>query len=170
MKVIAINSRQAWLGGLIVAWAIGASASTVSTDDAYLDGLSGAWDMTGTLGGNPVRYRADGARVLQGGFLCLHMIDASPDPQYEASLYVGFDAKAGDYVGHWLDRFGAAGARVVATGKRTGDVLVLDFPYLEGAFRDTFTRHRDTWSLLMESQAADGSWKTFASYELARVK
>jgi hypothetical protein len=45
-----------------------------SADNAYLDALQGDWDMTGTLLGKPVKYHARGERVLQGGFLRLHMI------------------------------------------------------------------------------------------------
>ena len=126
--------------------------------------------MSGTLDGKPVRYRADGQRVLQGGFIELHMIDAASPPRYEADVYIGFDPKAHDYVAHWLDRFGAAGARVVAQGKRVGEQLLLTFPYADGPFRDTFTWQPSTksWTLLLESQAADASWPTFASYTLTR--
>jgi hypothetical protein len=82
---------------------------------------------------------------------------------------LGFDARAGDYVGHWLDRFGAAGARVVATGKRDGDTLVMHFPYPEAAFKDTFVfdSHAQTWVLTLESQAPGGAWSNFATYTLA---
>src|SRR5271169_6911787 len=74
-----------------------------SPDDGYLDGLTGAWTMDGTLGGKPVHYLADGQRVLHGGFLRLHMIDAGslPQQQYEADVFIGFDAKANDYIAHW---------------------------------------------------------------------
>jgi hypothetical protein len=141
-----------------------------SPDEAYLDRLQGQWVMKGTVGSQPVRYRAEGRRILQGGFLSLHMRDVAAPPQYEASVFLGYDSKAKDYVAHWLDRFGAAGARVVATGHRDGDRLVLIFPYPEGAFRDTFSWHRDTatWTLLIESQSTDASWKTFASYKIVR--
>jgi hypothetical protein len=139
-----------------------------SADDAYLDALQGKWIMSGTLGGKPVRYVADGRRVLQGGFIKLHMIDAGVPPQYEADVFIGYDPKAKDYIAHWLDRFGAAGARVVAQGTRAGPQLVLTFPYAEGAFRDTFVWKpaTQTWSLLIESQERNGSWSTFASYTL----
>ncbi len=145
--------------------------SPVSADEAYLDHLQGEWWMEGTLGGKPVRYRAHGERALQGGFLRLHMIDAAARPQYEADVYIGFDAKAHDFVAHWLDRFGAAGARVVATGQRDGERLILTFPYAEGAFRDTFTfdPKSGTWTLLLESQEASGSWSKFATYTFVRA-
>jgi hypothetical protein len=139
-------------------------------DNSFLDRLQGSWMMSGTLGGKPVRYRADGQRVLQGGFIKLHMIDAASPPRYEADVFIGFDPNAHDYIAHWLDRFGAAGARVVAQGKRVGEQLVITFPYADGPFRDTFTWQPSTksWTLLLESQAADGSWSTFASYTLTR--
>ena len=142
-----------------------------SPDDAFLDALQGDWQMTGTLLGKPVKYNARGERVLQGGFLRLHMIDAAPAPTYEADLFLGYDPKAGDYIGHWLDRFGAAGARVVATGKRHDETLVIQFPYAEGAFKDTFVfdSKSRTWSLLIESQAQGGAWSNFATYTLTRL-
>jgi hypothetical protein len=139
-------------------------------DDAYLDALRGRWIMQGTLAGKPVRYDADGQRVLQGGFLRLHMLDVNSPPRYEAELFVGFDHQGHDYIAHWLDRFGAAGARVVARGVRRDEQLVLMFPYAEGAFRDTFTwlPASQSWTLLLESQQASGTWSTFASYTLTR--
>jgi hypothetical protein len=126
--------------------------------------------MGGDVLGRPVRYRAHGERVLQGGFLRLQMIDVEVPPKYEAEVLIGFDAKAGDYVVHWLDRFGAAGARVVATGKRDGSELTINFPYAEGAFRDTFSfdASSDAWSLLLEKQAPAGNWSTFARYTSTR--
>jgi hypothetical protein len=141
-----------------------------SADNAYLDALQGTWDMSGTLLGKPVKYHAQGERVLQGGFLRLHMIDAAAAPTYEADLFLGYDAHADDYIGHWLDRFGAAGARVVATGKRRGEKLVIVFPYAEGAFKDTFVfdAKANAWSLIIESQAPGGAWSNFAAYTLVR--
>ena len=155
---------------MTAALTVRAADSAKSADEAYLDGLQGKWVMTGTLGGKPVQYAADGQRVLRGGFLELHMIDRKSPVQYEADAFIGFDPKANDYIAHWLDRFGAAGARVVARGERQGQRLVLNFPYAEGAFRDTFTWQpaSDSWTLLMETQGADGAWSTFARYTLSR--
>jgi hypothetical protein len=141
-----------------------------SPDETFLDALHGKWLMAGSLGGKPVRYRADGHRVMQGGFIDLHMIDTGSPPQYEADVFIGYDPKAHDYIAHWLDRFGAAGASVVAQGKRMGERLVITFPYADGPFRDTFTWQpaTESWWLLLESQAANGTWSTFASYTLTR--
>jgi hypothetical protein len=40
----------------------------------------------------------------------------------KSDVYIGFDAKANDYIAHWLDRFGAPGARVVARGERQATI------------------------------------------------
>jgi hypothetical protein len=138
--------------------------------DRFLAQLAGAWDMTGTLLGKPVHQRGKGTWVLADGWLCFTIIDAQQPPAYQAAVYIGFDPKTGDYIAHWLDQFGAAGARVVASGQLAGHSLVLTFPYAEGAFRDTFTLEpgADSGTLLLESQSQDGSWSTFASYLLHR--
>lgn len=138
--------------------------------DAYLGLLAGRWDFTGTLRGQPVHYHVDGRWVLSNGWMRLVLVDVGKPPAYSAEVYLGFDEKAGDYIGHWLDQFGAPGARVVATGKRDGQKLVLLFPYEWGAFRDTFNLAADGrgGTLLLESQEKDGTWSTFASYTLKR--
>jgi hypothetical protein len=149
----------------------GAAHVAADADNAYLENLLGKWDMTGSMGSTALHYHAVGERVLQGGFLRLHMADASPDPKYEADVFIGVDPVQHDFIVHWLDRFGAAGARVVGTGKRADAQLIVMFPYASGNFRDTFTfvPSTGTWSLLLESQKQDGSWSTFATYSLARA-
>jgi hypothetical protein len=148
------------------------AADEPSADNAYLDKLQGDWDMSGTLLGKPVRYHARGERVLQGGFLRLHMVDAADMPTYEADLFLGYDSHENDFIGHWLDRFGAPGARVVASGKRQGQTLIINFPYAKAAFKDTFVYDPKsrTWSLLIESQAPGGGWSNFAKYTLERAR
>lgn len=138
--------------------------------DPFLAQLAGDWEQVGTLLGKPVHYRGEGRWVLKSGWLCLTLIDTGTPPKYAASVYFGVDARGGDYIAHWLDQFGGAGARVVATGHRDGQKLVLVFPYEEGAFRDTFSLATDgnSGSLLLESQARDASWSTFASYTLTK--
>jgi hypothetical protein len=138
---------------------------------SFLGQLGGDWELTGTLLGKPVHYHARGRWVLQGAWLRFAMVDAASPPAYEAQLFLSYDAQADDYIAHWLDRFGAAGARVVASGPRTGDTLVLLFPYAQGAFRDTLrlTGGARGGTLLIESQAKDGSWSPFATYQMKRV-
>jgi hypothetical protein len=162
----------AWLLTVQGLASVGAAPATVDADNAYLEKLLGKWDMTGTMGKTALHYHAVGERVLQGGFLRLHMVDASPDPKYEADVFIGVDPEQHDVIVHWLDRFGAAGARVVGVGKRDHAQLIVIFPYASGNFRDTFSfaPSSDSWSLLLESQKSDGSWSTFATYSLVRAR
>jgi hypothetical protein len=138
--------------------------------DSFLGQLAGRWTLIGTVLGKPVRYRGDGMWVLNDGWLRLALVDRGKPPAYQADVYLGFDPKTDEYIAHWLDRFGAAGARVVATGRRDGQTLVLLFPYESSPFRGTLTLAPDglTGSSLLESQKADGTWSTFASYTLRR--
>ena len=156
---------------LALSAAAGAAAPSTPQPDAFLAQLVGDWDMPGTLGGKTVHYRGTGRWLLKNAWLCLSLLDLGAPSTYQADVYLGHDVKQGDYIAHWLDQFGAAGARVVATGHRDGRTLVLLFPYPDGAFRDTLTLAPDgnSGTLVMESQGADGRWTNFARYRLLRI-
>jgi Protein of unknown function (DUF1579) len=166
------SALLAALGAAMSALTVSADTAAAATPpgDAFLTQLVGEWDMSGTVNGRPVRYRGEGRWVLKNSWLCLTMTDSASPPAYQASVFLGFDRRAGDYIAHWLDQLGAAGARVVASGKREGRTLVLLFPYSDGAFRDTLSLAANgaSGSLLLESQQKDGHWSTFASYRLTR--
>jgi hypothetical protein len=155
---------------LLALWLPAAAGAAAPEPTHLLATLAGDWDLSGTVLGKSAHYRARGRWVLNGGWLEFSMIDVATPPGYEARVFIGYDAKAGDYVAHWLDRFGAAGARVTATGTGEDGTLVLLFPYAEGAFRDTLSLAPDgaSGSLLLEMHKADGSWSTFASYQMKR--
>jgi hypothetical protein len=155
---------------LALSGGLAAAAPTAQPADPFLADLAGKWDMVGTVRGKAVHHHGEGRWVLKGSWLCLSIVDAASPPGYVASVYLGFDTRQHDYIAHWLDQFGAAGARVVATGRREGRTLVLLFPYAEGAFRDTLTLATGGGggTLRLESQQKDGSWSTFASYRLTR--
>ncbi len=164
-----------WLIGIAVGLVLIAAATVhaqtpADRDNAFLDALTGNWVMTGTTMGKPVKFSLHGERALAGGFVRLALRDTKSPSQYQADVYVGYDAKKNDYVAHWLDQFGAAGARVVADGHRNDETLILVFPYDDGAFRDTFTFDPAvrTWDWLLETQAKSGTWSTFARYGLVR--
>lgn len=123
------------------------AAEKPSDNQAYLDALQGSWTVHGAVGKQPVAYSGLG------------------------EVFIGYDPKANDYIVHWLDRFGAGGARVVASGHREGNRLVVTFPYAEGDFRDTFTHDvvNGSWTLLLESKQKSGAWSTFANFALQKV-
>jgi hypothetical protein len=140
-------------------------------NDPLLDKLVGRWRVEGTIHGKPIDQRLDASWVLAHRFVRLHFTTASGPPAsvgvpYEAEMFIGWDDKQKRYVAHWLDVFGGPYSEPVGHGaKMTPDAFVIEFPYPEGTFRDTFTWSRGTWSLLIEAQ--DGSrWTTFANEKL----
>ncbi|MEZ5891590.1 MAG: hypothetical protein R3C58_00360 [Parvularculaceae bacterium] len=95
--------------------------------DALLAALEGRWRAEGTVEGETVAYDAEGRFTLGGAFLRFDMIEAVDAPTYEANIYLA-RAPKGDYVAHWMDVFGADGARVVGEGVNESGRLVILFP------------------------------------------
>jgi hypothetical protein len=147
-----------------------AQTSRVTSMDALLDHLVGRWRMTGSVRGQPATYTLDGARVLQGRFVELHMEDVNQPPAYEARVFIGVDSGGSQYIAHWLDKFGAAYSIPHATGHARGDTLVLTFSYPTGPFRDTFVYHRptDSWHFRLEAADSTRAWRLFAEYHVRR--
>lgn len=138
-------------------------------DDAFLDGMAGDWVMEGQVMGDPVRYRAHGERVLTGAWMEMHMVDANATPPaYEARVFLGWDDEAHDYIAHWLDDFGASGARVAGRGVGDGDTLTILFPYADGVFRNIWARTDSGWTLTVDAQQPDGSWRNFGGFVARR--
>jgi hypothetical protein len=135
-----------------------------------LSRLQGTWDITGTVMKEPVRYAAEGAFVLKDQFLSFHMKDVAVPAAYEANLYVGIDSSKDQYVAHWLDSFGGAGARVVGVGPYSPERIEIVYPYAEGRFRNLFRYDlkKDEWTLVIESEGPDGHWSLFAQYQITR--
>jgi hypothetical protein len=147
-----------------------AQHATRGAADGLLDRLVGRWRMTGSVRGRPAAYTLEAARVLQGRFVELHMVDDNRPPGYEARVFVGADTAGGRVIAHWLDNFGAAYSVPHATGEVRGDTLLLAFPYPSGAFRDTFTydSSADAWHFRLETADSTGAWRRFADYDVRR--
>jgi len=135
-----------------------------------LNHLQGQWVMTGDVLGKPVQYTAEGTWILGNQWFCLHMKDTATPPAYEASLFIGLDSAKNEYVAHWLDSFGGAGARVVGTAPLSAEKVEIEYPYAESKFRNIFTHDppTDEWFLQIESERTGGTWTHFAKYDLKR--
>lgn len=146
--------------------------SAAESPKKMLDRLKGNWLMTGTVMGDSVVYTARGEWVLQGGFLSFHMKDVSSPPEYEADLYIGLDTSKQEFIAHWLDTFGGAGARVVGTGPFTDALIRIIYPYEGSRFRNTFrySSPKDEWELDIDSEKGPDHWTPFAHYIISRAK
>ena len=137
---------------------LGSPASAAEPADPFLQRFQGAWTAEGQVMGEPVRYCAAGEFVFDNAFLEFRMTDAASPPQYDASVFIGRSKETGDYVAHWIDVFGADGARVVGIGEASGEALTLVFPYAARPFHDRFEfSGPDAFRLLIEAEEEDGT-------------
>jgi hypothetical protein len=144
-----------------------------STSGDLLNHLEGKWIMSGSVMGKQVLYIAEGNWVLQNKWLCLHMKDTLMPAEYEADVYMGIDSAKNEYVGHWLDSFGGAGARVTGIGPVSSGKIEIVYPYAEGKFRNLFIFNSlaNKWDFVIESEEKDGSWTNFANFSInAQIK
>ncbi|MBD8543087.1 DUF1579 family protein [Oxalobacteraceae sp. CFBP 8761] len=132
--------------------------------------LDGAWTMTGDVRGKPVTYRMVAKPALHGTFTELRMQDVQMPAQYEAAVFVGYDAASKTIIAHWMDSFGAKYSVPHGSGDITGNVVTFTIPYPSGPFRNTwrFDPASATWQFALEAAQPDGSWKHFAGYALRR--
>ncbi len=132
--------------------------------------LDGAWTMTGDVRGKPVTYRMVARPALHGTFTELRMQDVQVPAQYEAAVFVGYDAASKTIIAHWMDSFGAKYSVPHGSGDIAGNVITFTIPYPSGPFRNTwrFDPAGATWQFALDAAQPDGSWKHFVGYALRR--
>ncbi len=135
-----------------------------------LKALDGNWVMSGDVMGTPVTYRLVAGPALQGAFTELHMNDVQVPSQYEARVFIGYDAESKTVIVHWMDSFGARYSIPHGTGRVKDSSVQFIIPYQRGSFRDTFTYNpaSKTWLFVLEAAQPDGTWKHFARYRVHR--
>ena len=161
-----------FLATLLFAPSFGHAQAPAAADarPSLLRALDGNWRMSGDVMGKPVIYKMRAMPALQGTFTEMHMQDVQVPAQYEASVFIGYDAATNGIIVHWMDSFGARHSVPHATGAVEGNTLQFTFPYASGKLRDTFTYDpaNASWRFVLESAQPDGSWKHFARYEVKR--
>ncbi len=155
-----------WLAGAAPAFA----EAPADARPELLKALDGRWVMTGDVMNEPVTYDLEAGPTLAHAFTELHMTDVQVPAQYEARVFLGWDAERETVIVHWLDSFGGKFSIPHGTGTLEGDTIRFDVPYADGPFRDTFSYDRTsgTWRFTIEAGQADGSWRHFAAYDLRR--
>ena len=158
------------LGLPALALAQAPAADTADSPAALLRQLDGSWRMYGDVRGKPVTYRMAAEPALRGTFTALRMKDVQVPAQYEAVVYIGYDAASKTVIAHWMDSFGPKSSIPHATGQIDGNTIQFIIPYATGPFRNTW-RYDPTsasWQFVLESSLPDGTWKHFARYEVKR--
>ncbi len=147
-----------------------AAGTSADSRPALLAALDGDWVMRGDVMGKPVSYRMHAGPTLGGQFTEIHMQDVQVPSEYEARVFVGYDAKSGRVITHWLDSFGPSFSVPHGTGKIDGNMIEFIVPYDDGPFRDRlrFDPTLKRWRLEIESQQKSGEWQHFARYDFRR--
>jgi hypothetical protein len=129
--------------------------------DPLLERLVGAWVLRGTIAGKDTTHDIVAEWVLGRQYLRIHERSREKDgkgqAQYEAIIFIGWDAAAAEYQCLWLDSTGGGGlsAEAIARGKRSGDAIPFLFRERDGSisFSNTFSYDKgsDSWEWHMDN-------------------
>lgn len=143
--------------------------------DALLDNLVGAWNVRGSVQGEPAEQRLTAGWALNHQFMRLEFegVGAVPagEPRYLAHVYVGYDNMNERYVAHWIDVFGGRASGTLGYGTRSGNTITLRFEYPDGPFENAFTWRPESksWLFTLRGKQATGEWAPFADLTATAV-
>jgi hypothetical protein len=88
---------------------VAAAAQQPPVNSPLLDHLAGSWVMRGTIAGRKTTHDVNAQWVLGHHYLQIHEVarekNRSGGPQYEATIFIGWNDKAKQYSCIWLDGF-----------------------------------------------------------------
>jgi hypothetical protein len=159
----------AWV--LINAGPVAAQQATLQDD--LLDRLVGRWTLTGTITGKQTTHDVNAEWVLNHQYLQVREVSRERDqegrPQYDATVFIGWDEARRGYVCFWLDVFGG-GFAGTGFAERQPNRLPFFFGDKDRAFHTTllFDRAADSWEWQMDSEQR-GRREPFARLTLTRA-
>src|SRR5271167_415829 len=155
--------------------ALFAMAQQAPVSSPLLDHFAGKWVLQGTVGKQTVTHDLDAEWVLQHHYLRFHEVSREKndkgEPQYEATVYVGWNEKTKQYACVWLDVYG--GATSESIGLATPKENELDFVFTdehgETSFTNTFIYDpkTNTWDNRLDN-VVTGEAKPFARFKLTK--
>jgi hypothetical protein len=140
-----------------------------------LDHLAGKWSMQGSVGKQSVTHDFDAEWVLAHHYLRFHEISRDKndkgEPQYEATVFIGWNEKTKQYACMWMDVYGGANAESIglATPKENDLPFVFTDEHGETSFTNTFSYNPkdDSWEDRLDN-VIKGEAKPFARFKLTR--
>jgi len=152
-----------------------AMAQQAPVNSPLLDHLAGKWLLQGTVGKQPVTHDFDAEWVLQHHYLRFHEVSRDKndkgEPQYEATVFIGWNEKTKQYGCTWMDVYG--GATPESIGLATPEENELPFVFTdehgETSFTNTFIydRKTNTWENRLDN-VAKGVAQPFARFKLTK--
>ena len=161
------------LATLLVAVTVMAQQAPVSS--MLLDHLAGKWLMQGTVGKQSVAHDFDAEWVLQHHYLRFREVSREKndkgEPQYEATVFIGWNEKNKQYACVWMDVYGGATAESIgfATAKENELAFVFTDERGETSFTNRFIYDpkTNTWENQLDN-VVKGEAKPFARFKLTK--
>jgi hypothetical protein len=144
--------------------------------ETLLDHLAGKWVLTGKIGGKQTIHDVDAEWVLNREYMRLHEVSRERDTQgkasYEAIIFIGWDAKSGEYACLWLDSTAGNGLsnETIGRGKRSGASIPFLFRLSETSKLHTtfsYAASTGTWEWVIDDEEG-GNLQNFARVMLTR--
>jgi hypothetical protein len=143
--------------------------------DSLLDCVSGHWVLQGQIAGKEIVHDVDAEWVLNHQFVKVHEVSREKkengDPEYQADVYVGWDAVTKEYVCFWIDVWGGASPQSIGRAIPSGNEIKFLFrdQNEKVAFHTTFVYNKDSdsWQWLMDNDD-NGKLQPFARVKLSR--
>jgi len=149
-----------------------ARAQQPTLDDPLLDAMTGKWVLQGEIRKNQTVQDVEVTWVLNHQYLRIHEISrettAEHRPQYEAEVFLGWDAARRQYVAHWMDVYGG-GFSLTGYADRKAASIPLVFTSPDSAFHTTFTydEHNQSWHWTMDNEQ-NGERRPFARLTMTK--
>ncbi len=151
-------------------------AQPTTFQDDLLDSLIGTWVLHGTIEGRETTHDVSVDWVLGHQYIRISETsrERMPDgtPEYEAIVFIGWDARGKRHACQWLDNTGGGGldATAIGHGVRSGNSIPFRFETPGGAFHNTFSFDpgSGSWQWLMQSEDK-GALVEFARVRLDRT-
>ena len=152
-----------------------ATAQQPSVNSPLLDHLAGKWVMQGTVGKQSETHDFDAEWVLQHHYLRFHEFSRDKndkgEPQYDSTVFIGWNAKTKQYACVWLDVYGGLTSESigVATPKENELAFVFTDEHGETTFTNTFIYDpkSNTWDDQLDN-VVKGVAKPFARFHLMK--
>jgi hypothetical protein len=155
--------------------ALSAMAQQAPVHSPLLDHLAGKWLMQGNVGKQAVTHEFDAEWVLQHHYLRFREISREKndkgEPQYEATVFIGWNEKTKQYACMWMDVYGGAAVESigVATPKENELAFVFSDEHGLRSFTNTFTydAKSNTWQDQLDN-VVQGEAKPFARFKMMK--
>jgi hypothetical protein len=136
---------------------------------------AGKWLLQGTVGKQPVTHDFDAEWVLQHHYLRFFEVSREKsdkgEPQYEATVFVGWNEKTKQYACAWMDVYGGLTTESIGLAVPRENELAFVFTdeHGETSFTNTFIYDpkTNTWENRLDN-VVKGEAKPFARFKLTK--